>query len=499
MKGLIKIKYCILIVAVCAGFVFKACKRETPVYGDAYIYMPQSVASGGLNNMYVVPSGGGTLTYNIKPDNGKIDIMLGVSRSGTAQGKDFTVDITARNDETGNFISSGVLPNAVALPESSYSLPSQVAVTGSNHATFYLSVDSAMLMNDLSYTGQKLVLAVGISNATSYTISDNNNITMVVIDVDAIRDHFFKFTEGFLYKKANKLMLNGMAYQCGGINSVAISGCGSDDEIFNEAEVDALFSSLPANILVRTWAFAENKDKTDKIVKAAEKNNIKLILVLANQNGFCGDPYDNKDQDWYTSGFRNGYLGYVKEMAAAYKNSPAIGMWEMVNEPTMWNADVETLKAFFNEVAKAIKEADPNHLVATGAWANWAYDGKDGFQTIHNSNYIDVGTLHEGDQDVVEGWSFPDCVQAMNELNKVLIVEDISIEGGTAADCFSNITGRAEIMKNKIQHYLDNGAGAALASYLVKNVASECSRQFAADDPVMNVVKALPANANLGK
>lgn len=498
MKGFIKIKYCILIVAVCTGFVFKACKRDTPVYGDASIYMPQATASGGLNNMYAVPSGGGVLTYNLKADNGKIDIVLGVTRSGTAQGKDFTVDVGARNDETSNFISSGVLPNAVALPESSYTLPSQVTVTGSNHATFYLSVDSAMLMNDLSYTGQKLVLAVGISNATAYKISDNNNITLVVIDVDAIRDHFFKFTEGFLYRKANKLMLNGTAYQCGGINSVALSGCGSGDEIFSDAEIDALFASLPDNVLVRTWAFAGSKDRTDKIIKAAEKNNIKLILVLGDQNGSCGDD-ESKDQQWYTSGFRLGYLQHAKEMAATYKNSPAIGMWEMLNEPTMWNAPIEDIKSFYNEVAMELKNADPNHLVATGAWANWAYDGKDGFQTIHNSNYIDVGTYHESDQDVVEGWSFADCVQALNELNKVLIVEDISIEGGTAADCFSNKANRAEIMKSKFEHYLENGAGAALASYLVKNVADECSNQFAADDPVVDVVKTLPANANLGK
>ena len=179
MKDLIKIKYCVLVIAVCAGFIFKACKREVPMYGDAYIYMPQATASGGLSNMYIVPSGGGALTYNLKPDNGKIEIVLGVSRSGTEQGKDFTVDVAARNDETNNFISSGVLPNAVALPEGSYSLPAQVTATGSNHATFYLSVDSAMLMNDLSYRAEAGI-AVGISNATAYTISDNN-ITMVVI------------------------------------------------------------------------------------------------------------------------------------------------------------------------------------------------------------------------------------------------------------------------------------------------------------------------------
>lgn len=492
-----KIKYCIFLVAICTGFLFMACKRETPVYGEAYIYMPQATVSGGIDNMYVVPSGGGEMTYNFKPDNGKIDIALGVSRSATFRGEGFTVDIVVRQDKTNEFVASGTLTNAVALPENSYSLPSQVTVTGSNSATFYLSVDSAMLINDLAYTGQKMVLAVGIANPTAYAISDNNNLTMVIIDVDAMRDQFFKYQEGFLYRKGNKLMLNGIAYQCGGINSIAISGCGSGGETFSDAETDALFASLPDNVLVRTWAFAGSKDRTDKIIKAAEKNNIKLILVLGDQNSSCGDD-ESKDEEWYTSGFRQGYLQHVKDMASTYKNSPAIGMWEMLNEPTMWNAPVETIKSFYNEVAKEIKDADPNHLVATGAWANWAYDGKDGFESIHNSNYIDVGTLHEGDQDVVEGWSFPDCIQAMNELNKVLVVEDINIEGGSGA-CYYDKDQRADMMKNKIQHYLDNGAGAALASYLVKSVADDCSRQFAVDDPVMDVIKTHPANSGLGK
>lgn len=420
MKYLIKIKQYIFIVAACTGFVLNGCKREAPVYGDAYIYMPQSTASGGINNMYPIPSGGGDMTHNFRSGNGKIDIMLGVSRSSTLPAEDFSVDIVVKEDETNNFVSSGTIANAIALPANSYSLPSNVTVTGSNKATFYLSVDSAMLINDLAYTGQKMVLAVGIANPTKYTISDNNNLTMIVIDIDAIRDEFFRYKEDFLYRKADKLMLNGVPYQCAGINGFALSGCGSGDEIFSDEEIDALFASLPDNVLVRTWAFPGSKDKTDKIIKAAERNSIKLILVLGDQNGSCGDAGD-KNQEWYTSGFRQGYLTHVKDMASTYGDSPAIGMWEMLNEPTMWNAPVEDIKVFYNEVAMELKKADPNHLVATGAWANWAYNGKDGFQTIHNSNYIDVGTIHEGDQDVVEGWSFADCYSAMKELSLIHI------------------------------------------------------------------------------
>lgn len=492
-----KIKYCIFLVAICTGFLFMACKREMPVYGEAYIYMPQATVSGGIDNMYVVPSGGGNLTYNFKSDNGKIDIPLGVSRSATFKGEGFTVDIVVHQDKTNEFVASGIVPNAVSLPANSYVLPSQVTVAGSNSATFYLSVDSAMLINDLAYTGQKMVLAVGIANPTAYAISDINNLTMVIIDVDAMRDQFFKYREGFLYRKGNKLMLNGKAYQCAGINSAALSGCGSGDETFSDEAIDALFASLPDNVLVRTWAFPGNNAHTDKIIKAAERNNIKLILVLGDQNGSCGDAGD-KNEEWYTSGFRGDFLTHVKDMASTYKSSPAIGMWEMLNEPTMWNASVEHIKSFYNEVAMELKKADPNHLVATGSWAPWAYDGPEAFQSIHNSNYIDVGSLHEGDQDIVESWHFGDAMQAMKALNKVLIVSDISAEGGDAG-CFYDKAGRAEMMKSKFDLYLEKEAGAALASYLVNGVSGECSNRFTVDDPIMDVIKTLPANSNLGK
>ena len=196
MKYLIKIKPCIFIIALCiAGFVSGGCKKETLTYGEAFIYMPQSTQSGGVNNQYLVPSGGGDMTRNFRMNNGKVEIMLGVSRSSTLPSEEFTVDVVVRDDETNSFVSSGAIADAIALPAGSYSLPSKLTVTASNNATFYLSVDSAMLINDLAYAGQKMVLAVGIANPTKYELSEKN-LTMVIIDVDAIREPFKDWLSG---------------------------------------------------------------------------------------------------------------------------------------------------------------------------------------------------------------------------------------------------------------------------------------------------------------
>lgn len=469
-------------------------------FGFTSLYMPQALSSGGIDSMYLVPSGNGEMTYNFKAENGKIEIMLGVMLSGKrAPDAGYTVDIKTFSDITDDLIASGAIHNAVAMPADMYTLPAQATTTGDREAAFYLSVDSAELMNNLDYLGENLILTVGLSNPTRYPLSNKNTHTTIVINRDALYSHFFKYKEGFLYRKGTKLMLNGKDYQCAGINSPVLSGCGSGTEKFSEEEIDNLFASLPDNVLVRTWAFSGNRDKTDKIIKAAERNNIKLILVLADQSSACEDNTGDKDEEWFTSGFKGGYLAYIKDMASAYKNSPAVGMWEMLNEPTMYNESVASIKSFYNEAAKELKAADPNHLVATGAWANWAYNGKDGYQTVHDSKYIDVGTYHESDQDVVAGWSFADCQDALNTLDKVLIVDDVSLEGGDGTGCFYDKSGRAGMVKEKFGFYLDNGAGAALISYLVKEVSDDCSSAFGTDDPIVNVVEPFPANKDLGK
>lgn len=492
MRNSIKINGLLLLFMLSAGLIFTACNEEKMEYGETFIYMPQATTTGGVNTLYNVPSGGGEMTYNFKAQNGKINIILGVARSGTFAGEDFTVDIVTLKDETDQLVASGQVRNAVAMPEGIYSLPAKITVTNSSEATFYLSVDSATLINDLSYTGQNMVLAVGIANPTKYELSERNTVVMVILNIDAIRDHFFKYKEDFLYRKGTQLMLNGKTYQSVGINGFALSGCGSSAEAFSETEIDALFASLPNNVLVRTWAFPGNKAHTDKIIKAAERNNIKLILTLGDTHRSCGDS-ESKNQEWYTSGFRQEYLTHAKDMASTYKDSPAIGMWEMLNEPTFWDAPLEDIKAFYNEVAMELKNTDPNHLVATGTWANWAYGGKEGFQTLHNSNYIDVGTFHDSDQDVVEGWSFADCKSAMDVLGKVLIVSDIRVESADAGCMFDKV-GRAGRMKEKFDLYLGKGAPVALASYIVKDAPSDCSPNFDINDPLMDMIKAYPAN-----
>lgn len=487
MRNSIKINSLLLLFMLSVGLIFTTCDQEKIEYGEALIYMPQATTTGGVNTLYSVPSGGGEMTYNFKAEDGKINIMLGVVRSGTFEGEDYSVDIVSLKDQTDQMVASGQIRNAVAMPDDIYSLPTKITTTNSREATFFLSVDSTALINDLSYTGQNMVLAVGIANPTNYALSEKNTVTIVVLDIDAIRDHYFRYKEGFVYRKGTQLFLNGKDYKSASFNAFSLSGCGASDEIFSISEIDALFASLPNDIMVRTWAFSGSKAHTDQLIKLAEKNNIKLVLSLGDGLSSCNEEY--KTAEWYTSGFKGEYLTHVKDMAATYKDSPAIGMWEIINRPI--NVDWQIIKSFMNEVGKAIKDTDPNHLVSSGTWAHWAYGNESNFQQIHNRNYIDVGTLQEGDADVVQSWHFTKFRTAMNNVSKASMIADIEIEGGDNG-CMYTRQGRMEMVKKKYDLYLDKGASVVMVSALTKTT-SHCNT-FSPDDPLMDMIKAYSAN-----
>lgn len=192
MKSYTEINDLLLFFLLGFGLIFTACKEEKIEYGEAFVYMPQATATGGVNSQYLVPAGGGEMTYNFKAKNGKINIMLGVMRSGTFAGEDFTVDVVVLKDKMDELIASGEVRNAVTMPGEIYTLPSKVAVTNSNEATFYLSVDSLALMTNLAYTGQNMVLTVGLSNPTKYQLAEKNTFVNVIVDIDAIRNHYLR-------------------------------------------------------------------------------------------------------------------------------------------------------------------------------------------------------------------------------------------------------------------------------------------------------------------
>ncbi len=168
--------------------IFSACKKGDgdQDYGFPYIYMPQSTLSGGLDNYYTVPSGGGEYTYNFKIENGKLNIILGVLHSGKLPDAAYSVTVSGTEPSASVLAAVG----GIAMPSSLYTLPQKVDVSGDKSGeTFYLSVDAAALASE-TYSGQKLVLTVGISNPSKFELAETGTSVVVIVDVDKVKKFF---------------------------------------------------------------------------------------------------------------------------------------------------------------------------------------------------------------------------------------------------------------------------------------------------------------------
>lgn len=307
--------------------------------------------------------------------------------------------------------------------------------------------------------------------------------------------------KGFLYREGTQLMLDGKKYQSVSFNSAQLSGCGHDYEVFPDEEIDSLFKMLPKGILIRTWAFPGNEERIKQLIDRAEKYGHKLLLTLGDGRSGCGHHDGAKNGDgtgkkpeWYTEGYKKEYLPHVRNIVKRFKDSPAVGMWEIINEPG--DASWQDIKKFYDTIATEIKQIDANHLVSSGSWAPWAYNGLEPFQEMHTSPYIDVGCIHEYDYDynqsnTIESPHFAVALKAMQSLNKVLIVEETGIESGK--NCRTDYETRAKAMKEKINIYLQKGSCAVLIWNLARKVKG-CALNFTPSDPLMSIILHHPAN-----
>ena len=150
-------------------------------YGVEKVYIPQSMANGGISNVYEVPSGEGEYTYNFAIEENTVEVYLGVMRSGKQSGKAFSVDVVV-NDETSAAMAAKY--GAEVMEPGSYTLPEKVSVAeGTNSKTFHLSLDKAALK---AQAGKNLVLCVGLANCTAYEINPKAAEVTVLVKVDAL-------------------------------------------------------------------------------------------------------------------------------------------------------------------------------------------------------------------------------------------------------------------------------------------------------------------------
>ena len=159
-------------------------------FGTTSIYMPQAVIrSGGVNNQYPVPTGTDSSTWNYRIDKvaGKIEITMGAALSGPGS-EAFGADIRVDGDTLSRLFTSGVFSTATHLimPSSMYTIPTRVeGQKGVRAGVFRISVDHRALKG-VAYAGKFLLLAVRLSNPTTYPLNVPLSSAIVVIEANKI-------------------------------------------------------------------------------------------------------------------------------------------------------------------------------------------------------------------------------------------------------------------------------------------------------------------------
>jgi mannan endo-1,4-beta-mannosidase len=279
---------------------------------------------------------------------------------------------------------------------------------------------------------------------------------------------------GFVHRQGRTLMLDGSPYRFVGFNAFGMAGCATGTA-WSCDQLDAYFGQLPADAMTRTWAFAHwGIAPLDQIVASAEAHQQKLVLSLAEAGSGC-EP-STKDTTWYQSGYRTDYLTWVRDVVGRYRDSPAIGMWEIINEPGhLSTVDEPTLKAFLDSAAATIKGIDPYHLVESGAMAEYAPGNAD-FGLLHSGPDIDVGSLHEYDYSptdpTVISRHLAPTLSALYAQNKPLIVGEVGISSGPG--CPTPLATRADALKQRFDGYFLSGvAGIEVWNY-TPNPGTDC-------------------------
>lgn len=450
------------------------------------------------------PAAAATATITLSPASGAVGASVTVAGSGFPERASAKLVFGTTSLRTFNTTNRGTFSVQVTVP-SGYSGSTAVTVTaGSTVATQSFSVTTA--------------------TTTTTTIPTPTPTP----------------TPQLLGRIGTALTLGGVQKRFTGLNAYHLAsdfsinyGCGDNNQ---QTDLDAFFSSLRPVSVVRLWAFQHlmyNKNTgqldfttLDRVVQTAERYGHKLVLVVANQTGNCDTP-DYKDEAWYAGGYRqvfnpgtyNGgtsgpttplsFWDYLHTIVPRYANSPAVAIWQPVNEPrdAIINADgtqtcsstaAATLRKFFDDIGGEIHRMAPNQLVGSGVigQGNCGAKGAE-YQTLHESPGIDIGSYHDYNYDTSampgDQWNgLAVRINQMNAVGKPLMIDEAGMKAADGVAGCMTLAQRRDYIKAKMDAQLANGIDIYMPWVWTKSTTNSCSHNIKAGDPTLTLLKSYP-------
>lgn len=168
------------------GSALLSCSKYKDVqdadYPEQRLYMPTAVQGNANNGLYEIKSvaaPGVVFRYTIDMAARRINIPLGVYRSGVDTKGAINVSLAANADTVNRLVTAGVIAGGQVLPPNRFSLSPTVTIAdGSSAETATLSVDLDYLLANPTVRH-----AIGVSiSSTDRPVNPSLGLTVVVID-----------------------------------------------------------------------------------------------------------------------------------------------------------------------------------------------------------------------------------------------------------------------------------------------------------------------------
>ncbi|MBI2084096.1 MAG: cellulase family glycosylhydrolase [Candidatus Aenigmarchaeota archaeon] len=235
---------------------------------------------------------------------------------------------------------------------------------------------------------------------------------------------------GFVKVAGTKLTLNDGEFKFIGVNAHWMASEFSDEYTAQDMEnfVKYLSGSCGTTI-IRVF----NGPNMDALLNLGKKYNVKFLIVL---DDFVNNRFKVENPTyWFDEGYKINYLegaidsnwrqGVIDFVSAPnHKNNDVIFAWELANEPTCdKNQNQGCYDAFYNfvkDMSKAIKSADPNHLISIGVVGSLTPgatidDGS--YRRLHSISTVDLVTSHY----------YPDAYRPLSDESKYYQLQELKI------------------------------------------------------------------------